>query len=265
MRFGQDFDAARLAASTLANDFVQLLRTPRVLAATIAQQLATPTDWITQDGSADTASAWLAALTPLLNLGASIAEPSLSVQSYTPQHHGNTTGKFIYSVGPAAPTSPAQSQLDSALWQIDNLIESLAFAQAARAAASLELLNLDAALALRAQLSTAAKRMLGKASAQAPSSAMPAAGHAQLQWFDALRRLHTVMLADLAERSEDLQRLTQYTPESVQTVWYISYRLYGTAQYADEILAMNPHIQHPLLVPAGVPLRVVRHAQGRWA
>lgn len=264
LRMGQDLESAAAAAASLGAELLQLVRAPRQLASTVAQLLANPVDWFTQDGG-DTASAWLAALSPLLDLKDSIAQPSLTVQSIAPQSNGNSSGLCIYSVGPAAPASPAQAQLDSALWQIDNLVESLAFAQAARAAANLELQSLDTALALRTQLSTAAKRMLSLASAQAPSSAMPAAGREQLQWFDALRRLHTALLADLQARSEDLQRLTQYTPESVQTVWYISYRLYGTAQYADEILAMNPHIQHPLLVPAGVPLRVVRHTQGRWS
>lgn len=261
LRFGQDLEAATAAAASLTTDLAQLVRAPRQLASAIAQLLADPIDWFVANDSTGAAMAWLSALSPLFDLGSSMAQPSLTVQSFAPQSAGNTTGKCIYSVGSAAPASPVQAQLDNALWQIDNLVESLAFSQAARAAAQLELQSLEAALALRTQLNAAAKRMLGRASAQAPSSTMPAAGSAALPWFDALRRLHTAVLADLAERSEDLQRLTQYTPETVQTIWYISYRLYGTAQYADEILAMNPHIQHPLLVPAGMPLRVVRHTQ----
>jgi prophage DNA circulation protein len=53
--------------------------------------------------------------------------------------------------------------------------------------------------------------------------------------------------------------LTTYTPESWQPVWYVSYRLFGTIAWADEIMAMNPHIRHPLLVPPGKALRIVRH------
>ena len=60
-------------------------------------------------------------------------------------------------------------------------------------------------------------------------------------------------------RSRDLVRLTTFTPEAWMPVWVISYRLFGTAEYADDILAMNPHITHPLLVPPGRALRVARH------
>jgi len=71
--------------------------------------------------------------------------------------------------------------------------------------------------------------------------------------------LYIAALADLQARSRDLVRLTSYTPESWQPVWFISHRLFGTADYADEILDMNPHITHPLLVPPGRPLRIMRH------
>ena len=37
-----------------------------------------------------------------------------------------------------------------------------------------------------------------------------------------------------------------------------SYRLYGTAAYADEIVSCN-NIRHPGRVPGGVNLEIVRH------
>jgi hypothetical protein len=35
--------------------------------------------------------------------------------------------------------------------------------------------------------------------------------------------------------------------------------MYGTPDFADEIQAMNAHITNPLLVPAGVELRLIDH------
>ena len=63
----------------------------------------------------------------------------------------------------------------------------------------------------------------------------------------------------LARTSRDLVRLTTYTPQSWEPAIAISYRLFGTTDYADEIVAMNPHIRHPLLVPPGTPLRILKH------
>ncbi len=75
----------------------------------------------------------------------------------------------------------------------------------------------------------------------------------------ALAATHTRVLRDLAQRSHGLGRITEYVPESVQPLVYISYRLYGTARYADELYNNNPHITHPMLVPAGKPLKVIAH------
>ena len=109
-------------------------------------------------------------------------------------------------------------------------------------------------MAMRQALASQVTRLLGTASSAAPPQALPATS-----WHDETLRLYTTALADLQARSRDLVRLTSYTPESWQPVWYISHRLFGTAAYADEILDMNPHIVHPLLVPPGRPLRIMRH------
>ena len=78
-------------------------------------------------------------------------------------------------------------------------------------------------------------------------------------WHDAMLALLAAGLRDLQERSRDMARLDTWTPQAWMPVWAVSYRLYGTAAYADEILAMNPHIEHPLLVPPGKALRIARH------
>jgi prophage DNA circulation protein len=73
-----------------------------------------------------------------------------------------------------------------------------------------------------------------------------------------LQGLHSAALADLVARSRGLSGLASYTPQAYEPVWSISYKLFGTAHYADEILALNPQIRHPLLCPPGQPLRIVR-------
>jgi prophage DNA circulation protein len=77
--------------------------------------------------------------------------------------------------------------------------------------------------------------------------------------IEALRRAHTASLADLQARSSDLSRLTSYTPQTWQPAIYVSWRVYGTARYTDEILAMNPHIRNPLLCAPGVALKLIKH------
>ncbi len=75
-------------------------------------------------------------------------------------------------------------------------------------------------------------------------------------WHDTIVALQAAALGDLIARSRKLTRLSSYTPPDCVPVWVISYRLFGTASYADQLLDMNPHIQHALLVPANVPMRV---------
>ena len=77
-------------------------------------------------------------------------------------------------------------------------------------------------------------------------------------WYAACLRMHSAMLADFAERANLAQQHATITLHACMPVWRLSYDLYGTPEYADEILAANPAIEHPLLVPAGVALRVVR-------
>lgn len=166
-------------------------------------------------------------------------------------------GLVIYGTGvlDALPAdTPGQLQAAALAAAGDTLFETAATAAYVQATAALELENYDDALGMRAKVHAQFMRLLQRASAAQAPATLPATS-----LHDALLVLHGAALADLQARSGALVRLTSYTPESWQPVWYISHRLYGTAAYADEILAMNPHIQHPLLVPPGRPLRIVRH------
>lgn len=166
-------------------------------------------------------------------------------------------GLVMYGTGNAialAGDSAARAELAALTAGSDQLIESLATASWVQATASVALGSYDEAMAMRQALASQVTRLLGAASSAAPPQVLPATS-----WHDETLRLYTTALADLQARSRDLVRLTSYTPESWQPVWYISHRLFGTAAYADEIMDMNPHITHPLLVPPGRPLRIMRH------
>lgn len=150
--------------------------------------------------------------------------------------------------------SAARTALAELLAANDRLFEGLATASYVEAVASVELANHDDALAMRGLINDQVLRLL-QADSEAPAAAtLPASN-----WHDAMLALQSAGLADLQARSQNLVRLTSYTPQAWQPVVYISYRLYGTAAYADEIMALNPHITHPLLVPPGRPLRVAAH------
>ncbi|MEY2689818.1 MAG: hypothetical protein RL375_4017 [Pseudomonadota bacterium] len=166
-------------------------------------------------------------------------------------------GLVMYGTGNAAALavdSATRAQLARLTAASDQLIEALATAAWVEATTWADLASYDDAMTLRADVSTQLTRLLTQASTEAATDTLPT-----LSWHDATLSLYTAALADLQARSRDLVRLTSYTPQGWEPVWLISYKLFGTADYADEILGMNTHIQHPLLVPPGKPLRIVRH------
>ncbi|MCW5300865.1 multidrug DMT transporter [Herbaspirillum lusitanum] len=143
----------------------------------------------------------------------------------------------------ATPYQTASRQKEAAsLTALSGLIEATATISAAQAVTQVDIVNYDQALALRQDFNQQFSKLLR----------MDVVDH------DTLLTLHTAVLADLQERSRDLARVTTYTPETWQPVVYISYRLFGTVRWADEIMAMNPHILNPLLVPPGKPLRIIK-------
>ncbi|MCG5260377.1 DNA circularization protein [Cupriavidus gilardii] len=136
---------------------------------------------------------------------------------------------------------------------LEAFFNGVATIMAVRAVAQIELENYDQALALRTDFNQQLTELL-YASADEQTG-----GVGTVTTHDALLQLQTAVLTDLQARSRDLARLTTYTPESWQPALYISYRMFGTVRWADEILTMNPHVRHPLLVPPGVPLRIIKH------
>jgi prophage DNA circulation protein len=166
-------------------------------------------------------------------------------------------GLVLYGTGLAAaapPPTPAQVDFATLEDAGDDLIEALAVCAYVEAAAAAELASRDEALAVRSAVHAQLTRLMQSGSVRSTPAEMPASA-----WHDALSALYGAAMADLQARGTDSVRLDTYTPEGWIPVWVLSHRLYGTARYADELLAMNPHIEHPLLVPPGRPLRIVRH------
>ena len=75
----------------------------------------------------------------------------------------------------------------------------------------------------------------------------------------AVRSLQSKTLAYLTQESQSFGRVSTYTPNSTESLIYISYKLYGTTGFAKEIYHNNKHIKHPMLVPAGVAIKVISH------
>lgn len=225
-----------------------LVRTPRLLADQIATLFELPTD-LSQAAARD----FQAAFSWVFDLDKRLRKTDFEV-SVMP---AIGEGLVMYGTGHAdaiGTESATRVLLASLTTASDQLVESLATAAYVQATATVELENYDDSLAMRRTVSDQITRLMLEASAAPASNTVPGSS-----WHDAMLGLQTAALRDLQVRSRDLVRLTSYTPQSWQPVWYVSYTLFGTADYADEILLMNPHIRNPLLVPPGRALRIVRH------
>lgn len=236
------------AHQQLVTGLNDLLATPRQLGDNIATLFELP-------GELQTATArdLQAAFAWMFNVSARIAATDFETILMPPVG----TGLVMYGTGNAAALavdSATRAQLAGINAASDRLFEGLATAAWVEATTRVDLANYDDAMALRNAISAQCTRLLTLASADTAQDDLPT-----LSWHDAMLSLYTAALADLQARSRDLVRLTTYTPQGWEPVWLISYKLFGTADYADEILAMNEHIRHPLLVPPGKALRIVRH------
>ena len=144
-----------------------------------------------------------------------------------------------------------QARLDGA---VDRLFDTLAVATWVETVADADLPGYEEVQAWRELLHTQCITLLEGASTDQAPAELPT-----MNWHDAILELMTAGLEDLQTRGRDQARLSSFTPGSTTNIWSLSYDLYGTADWADELMEMNPHITHPMLVPAGKPLKVVRH------
>lgn len=240
------YNAQQIASmQALRSGLEGLVATPRQLAANIATLFELPSEMSTA-----TARAFQSAFAWAFDLGAAVPVPRFAVGTVS-------AGLAMYGLGQGAALQVAttatkqQATLQAAS---DGLLQTLATAAWIEATAQAELANYDEALALRAAIHTQCLRLMQAASTEAATEAQPTTNLPQ-----AIAAMHTAALADLQARSRDLVRLSTYTPGQWEPAIVISHRLFGTAQWADEIMAMNPHIEHPLLAPPGQELRIIRH------
>jgi len=232
----------------LRDGLSNLVRQPRQLAEGIGRMFALPTDL-----SSAAARDFAASFEGLFDMGSKVARRDFET-SVMP---AVGAGLVMYGTGNSTGLgldTPARKQLGALNDASDQLVESMALAAWVQAIAAADMTSYDDALALRATVNNQATRLMLRSSTQAASDALPASS-----WHDAMMAMLSACLADIRDRSRDLARLTTYTPNGWEPVWLVSYKLFGTVTYADEILDMNPHITHPLLVPPGRPLRVMRH------
>jgi prophage DNA circulation protein len=229
-----------------------LVRQPRLLVDALKNLFALPGDL-----QAAAARDFAAAFEGLFDMSTKVTKKDFEV-SVMP---AVGAGLVIYGTGNADTlglATPARAQLAAMTTAIDQMVESLALSAWVRAVAVVDLASYDDAVALRGKVAAQATRLLLRASTNISTTtaadSLPASSY-----HDAMAGLMTAALADLQVRSRDLGRMTSYTPDGWMPVWLVSYKLFGTADFADEILTMNPHITHPLLVPPGKALRIMRH------
>lgn len=142
------------------------------------------------------------------------------------------------------PTRVRQKNNQNALTR---MVSALAVVEWVELSSYAQFESFQAAVELRAELSNTIKQVLFEY------------GDVGTRTKNALWDLHTHMMRDLAKRSQSFGRVSDYQPEHTEPLIAISYRLYDSTAYASELLANNPHIEHPLLVPAGHPIKVVNH------
>lgn len=233
----------------LRDSLASLVRQPRALAQGMDRLFAVPADL-----APDQARSLAAGYASLFDLGPRLGNRAFEVRVVPPVGGGLVMFGAGSAVAQALP-SPARTQLAGLTGALDQLTETLATSAWARAVARVELAGYDDALALRNQVNTQCTRLLLRASTTLNTTAaydnLPGS-----PWHDAVLAVLRTSLGDLQTRGRVLARTSSYTPTGWLSIWSVSYLLYGSAQYADELLAMNPHITHPLLVPPGVALRV---------
>jgi prophage DNA circulation protein len=79
--------------------------------------------------------------------------------------------------------------------------------------------------------------------------------------YAALHTLRSAMVVDITARGGDKVRLSRITLQASQPARVLSYRLYGSGDYASEIVARNQApetVLHPLFMPGGTELGVRR-------
>jgi len=204
------------------------------------------------DLSAASSAAYQSAFSGLFDMGSKLQQTD-----FTQSVPATSSSPAMAGLGKAEALtidSPARTSLAALNGALDQLVETLAVAAYAETLAMTEIQSYDDVVAMRAAVTAQCTKLLLRDSANAAPSSSPASSA-----HDAVSELLMRTLVDLQSRVGDAALMTTYTPASWMPVWLVSYKLYGTAEWADEILALNPQVTHPLFVPPGKSLRVMNH------
>lgn len=245
---GEYTDAIVGSYQVLRDGLVDMVHTPAKLAGSLRSLFELPSDL-----SASSAAGLRGAYESLFGYSSKVRKTDFEVSVPAAPGQLATYGMGqAEALGVDTTSRATQARLDGA---VDRLFDNLALAAWLETIASVDLPGYDQAQQWRATLFDEGQRLLITASAGPAPEVLPTTN-----WHDALQELMTAGLADLQTRGRDQARLTTFTPGKTYTIWSLSFELYGTARWADELMEMNPTvIVHPLLVPAGKPLRVVKH------
>lgn len=235
------------AFQVLRGGLLDLVKTPAGLAGSMRELFALPDELAEGSGAL-----FQSAYQSVFGLGSKVQRNDFeTVQQPT------LTKPAMYGLGSVVDLgmdTGARAQLARLNGAADRLVNSLALAAWVQAVAADDLAGHEAVLDQRRWLYDRCTGLLSEASSVSAGVSQPGAN-----WHDAMLSMMTACLADLMQRGANRARLSAYVPQVCMSIWQLSYLLYGTADWADELLANNPHIRHPLLVPAGLPVRVVRH------
>lgn len=154
----------------------------------------------------------------------------------------NQMASFGSSWSPVAPVTPNRVRQEENRAAIADLVRRTALVEAARASAQMDYPLREDAVAARTDITG---RLADETRTARDGVKLP------------LRRLSAAVSRDITVRGADLASLAEITPDATLPSLVLAHRYLGSARRADELLARNPQIRNPLLVPGGRPLRVV--------
>ncbi len=171
------------------------------------------------------------------------AEPGEALRLYKGLFDAGSGGQAM----PA--TTATRRQQAQATDALHELVRASAAIEACRAASETDFAAVDDALTARDDLLDAIEARMA---AVDPVTGAPIDN----DLFDALRALRAAMVQDLRVRGAKLPRIVYYTPAAAQPARALTYRIYGDASRAEEIVARNK-IRHPGFLPGGLALEVL--------
>ena len=240
-------DALTGSYQVLRSGVGDLVASPAALAGGMRDLFALPSDLA--DGAAST---YRSTFESIFGLGASLRQNDF--ETVIPASGGNPAMLGLGVPEALGVDTSARRTLAGLNASVDRLVDTLALAAWVEAIAADELSGYDETTRQRALLyGRCTGLLMGASTGAAPT------GLASTSWHDSVLALLSAGLGDLQARGRDQVRLTTYTPQVWMSIWQVSYLIYGTVRWADEVMTMNPHIEHPMLVPPGQTLRVVMH------